>query len=128
ITQGTFIDKSKSRCFTCGELGYFANECRRNSRSRSRTPTMNRSRSRTRKTQENYRRRSTSRGRRNQQNYNNKPRQYIEPTPNEISYRESYVNHVENYDDELYTPGYIQSNNPNYNQYNDEIESIYDDY
>ena len=142
ITQGTFIDKSKSRCFTCGELGHFANECRRNLRSRPRTPTMNRSRSRTRKTQENYRRRSTSRGRnqqnyrrrstsrgrRNQQNYNNKPRQYIEPTPNEISYRESYVNHVENYDDELYTPGYIQSNNPNYNQYNDEIESIYDDY
>jgi len=53
ITQGTFIDKSKSRCFTCGELGHFANECRRNSRSRPRTPTMNRSRSRTRKTQEN---------------------------------------------------------------------------
>src|ERR1044071_6326230 len=128
IGQAAFRNQQDNRCYTCGEKGHFAVDCPRNSRSRPRTNSMNRSRSRTRKTQEqNQRQRSSSRNRQyNRQRSNSRNRQYrqqsssqnnrqIEQTSDNINYRN--INYVQ-YEDELYTPEYIQSNYPdNYKNY-----------
>src|ERR1041385_1651343 len=137
IGQGKFITKESNRCYTCRNLGHFAIDCPRNARSKPRTLSMNKSRSRTRKTNEQNQRRNNSRNRnqprnrnnnqsRNQwTNYSNKD---FEKTPDNINYRSRYINNVE-FDDEIYTPGYIDNQNNYYNKYDDDYRdnAEYDD-